>query len=163
MIAKPLKFTIMQDGGFVLRKWTSNSKAFRQRVTIHQQTTRPREQDLTIDSVGSRREAVVNDNTVIASEARECILKPSPNENYQDTIDPSKDRQPENNTSTENEDCAIKILGVSWNVETDEFEYDLKKWMDYAETLTPTRRSVIRLSAKIFDPLGFLAPFIPSC
>ena len=109
-------------------------------MAIHQQTTRPREQDLTIDSVGSRREAVVNDNTVIASEARECILKPSPNENYQDTIDPSKDRQPENNTSTENEDCSIKILSaVSWNVETDEFEYDLKKWMDYAKTLTPTR------------------------
>ena len=128
-------------------------------MAIHQQTTRPREQDLTIDSVGSRREAVVNDNTVIASEAREGILKPSPNENYQDTIDPSKDKQPENNTSRENEDCSIKILGVSWNVETDEFEYDLKKWMDYAKTLTPTRRSVLRLSAKIFDPLGFLAPF----
>ena len=31
--------------------------------------------------------------------------------------------------------------------------------MDYAETLTPARRSVIRLSAKIFDPLGFLSPF----
>ena len=37
---------IMKDGGFVLRKWTSNSKGFRQRVAIHQQTTRPREQDL---------------------------------------------------------------------------------------------------------------------
>ena len=31
--------------------------------------------------------------------------------------------------------------------------------IDFVKTLSPTKHSVLRLSAKIFDPLGFLAPF----
>ena len=53
----------------------------------------------------------------------------------------------------------MKILGVSWNVIWDEFEYDLSKLFEYAKTLPPTKRSVLKLSAKIFDPLGFLSAF----
>ena len=30
------------------------------------------------------------------------------------------------------------------------------------QSLTPTKRSILRLSAKIFDPLGFLSPFVTS-
>ena len=32
--------------------------------------------------------------------------------------------------------------------------------MEYLKTLPPTKRSVLKLSAKLFDPLGLLSPFI---
>jgi hypothetical protein len=56
-------------------------------------------------------------------------------------------------------DSNVKILGVSWNVESDEFEYDLSNLAEYGRTLTPTKHSVLKVSAKIFDPLGFFSAF----
>ncbi len=53
-----------------------------------------------------------------------------------------------------------KILGLNWNVETDEIQYDLSAMVNYASALPPTKRSVLRLTAKIFDPLGLLSPFM---
>ena len=53
----------------------------------------------------------------------------------------------------------MKVPGVSWNVISDEFEYDLSKLFEYAKTSPPTKRSVLKLLAKIFDPLGFLSAF----
>ena len=51
------------------------------------------------------------------------------------------------------------LVGVSWNVISDEFEYELSKLFEYARTLPPTKRSVLKLSVKIFDPLGFISAF----
>ncbi len=52
-----------------------------------------------------------------------------------------------------------KVLGLIWNVKTDQFEYDFSKLLEYMKSLPVTKRSVLKLSAKIFDPLGFLSPF----
>ena len=54
---------------------------------------------------------------------------------------------------------SVKILGLNWNVETDEIQYDLSAMVNYASALPPTKRSVLRLTAKIFVPLGLLSPF----
>ena len=48
---------------------------------------------------------------------------------------------------------------MTWNTESDEFEYGFGELIDLVKTLPSTKRSVLRLSAKIFDLLGFLAPF----
>ena len=37
--------------------------------------------------------------------------------------------------------------------------YNLSNILDYSRTLTFTKRSMLKLSSKIFDPLGLLAPF----
>ena len=53
----------------------------------------------------------------------------------------------------------MKVLGIYWDVIQDEFHYDLSELIKYAEALPATKRSVLTLSAKIFDPIGLLTPF----
>ena len=53
----------------------------------------------------------------------------------------------------------VKILGIHWDVIQDEFYYDLSELIKYAEAIPATKRSVLKLSAKIFDPIGLLTPF----
>ena len=53
----------------------------------------------------------------------------------------------------------VKILGIYWDVIQDEFHYDLSELIKYAEALPATKRSVLKLSAKIFDRIGLLSTF----
>ena len=53
----------------------------------------------------------------------------------------------------------MKILGIYWDVIRDEFQFDLSELIEYAESLPVTKCSVLKLSAKIFDPIGLLTPF----
>jgi len=54
----------------------------------------------------------------------------------------------------------VKILGLTWDTKSDKFCFCLKDAVMFAETLPPTRRSVLKTSSKLFDPLGLLSPFI---
>ena len=54
----------------------------------------------------------------------------------------------------------VRLLGVKWNTEQDEFQFDFKEVTNFVKLLPPTKRSVLRISAKMFDPLGLLSPFI---
>ena len=56
-------------------------------------------------------------------------------------------------------DKLVKTLGVCWNTESDEMSFDFKELIEYANTLRVTKRSLLKLSAKVFDPLGLLSPF----
>ena len=51
-------------------------------------------------------------------------------------------------SSAKVEHPSVKILGKPWDTESEKFEHDLSKLRDF-----------VPLSAKIFDPLGLLAPF----
>ena len=53
-----------------------------------------------------------------------------------------------------------KLLGVLWDSEADELLIDLSELVTYAHNLPVTKRTVLRVSAKIFDPLGLLSPFV---
>ena len=74
---------------------------------------------------------------------------------------PKIDQTPKNptmNLTDALEDKNVNILGLNWNVESDKFHFDLTKLMEYAASLPPTKRSVLKVSAKIFDPIGILTP-----
>ena len=58
-----------------------------------------------------------------------------------------------------NEQSEVKILGLVWDTQTDEFHFDFQGFISYIQSLPSTKRSVLKLSAKIFDPLGILSPF----
>ena len=54
----------------------------------------------------------------------------------------------------------VKLLGVRWNTELDTFQFDFKEVTEFVRSLPPTKRSILRISAKVFDPLGLLSPFV---
>ena len=52
-----------------------------------------------------------------------------------------------------------KILGVLWNLDTDELELEIPSW-DLEGIYT--KRTILSYAAKSFDPFGFSAPIVVS-
>ena len=57
------------------------------------------------------------------------------------------------------DDSKARILGLNWDVETDSLYYEFDEIQRYARMLPPTKRTVLKLVAKIFDPLVPLSVF----
>ena len=53
-----------------------------------------------------------------------------------------------------------KLLGVAWSSQTDEFLFCFSDLIEYAQGLPVTKRSLLKVTARIFDPLGLISPFI---
>ena len=51
-----------------------------------------------------------------------------------------------------------KILGVQWDVAEDEFRFDVTEVATTLQESSPTKRSVVKVTAKFFDPLGVMTP-----
>lgn len=56
-------------------------------------------------------------------------------------------------------DTIVKVLELNSDTASDEFFFDLTELEKYGRSLPATKRSVLKLTAKIFDPIGFLTPF----
>ena len=112
---------MMKDGGFPLRKCTSNSEKFCEMVAVSEQAERHQHQD-----GNSKTDQPISD---------------------------------QDNTSLTSSNNIAKVLGLLWNVQSDDFHFDPMELLQYTSKLPPTKRSVLKLSAKIFDPIGKLAPF----
>ena len=53
-----------------------------------------------------------------------------------------------------------KVLGVLWNPEDDRLTFDITGIAKIAFDLVPTKRNLVSLIGKCYDPLGFLSPMI---
>ena len=51
-----------------------------------------------------------------------------------------------------------KILGITWKENKDILIIDLKELLDGALCYAPTKRSILRVIAGIYDPIGFIQP-----
>ena len=60
-----------------------------------------------------------------------------------DEIDPTKEH---------------KVLGSNCNLSEDTFVLKLSKVVEFARGLEPTKRNVLRIPAKLFDPLALISP-----
>ncbi|RXN15829.1 pao retrotransposon peptidase superfamily [Labeo rohita] len=60
---------------------------------------------------------------------------------------------------TETPGAMLKVLGLVWRTETDDFVFDLTALLDAVAKRENTKRRVLKLSARIFDPMGFLTTF----
>ena len=56
------------------------------------------------------------------------------------------------------EDIFVKVLGMNWNILEDEIIFSFAELYNYASSLPLTKRSVLKVTAKIYDPVGFLSP-----
>ena len=55
---------------------------------------------------------------------------------------------------------SIKVLGMNWDCEKDTFCFKLLNIAEFGQSLEPTKRNVLRLTAKMFDPTGLLSPIL---
>ena len=53
----------------------------------------------------------------------------------------------------------LKVLGLTWRTEQDDFIFDLRNLIDFLKNKSNTKRGVLQAAARIFDPVGFLSPF----
>ena len=67
---------------------------------------------------------------------------------------PLEDREPKLSLSIDGENSTVKTLGVHWNTASDSFSFAVK--LDNQSMYT--RRTVLSDTARIYDPLGWLAP-----
>lgn len=51
-----------------------------------------------------------------------------------------------------------KVLGVRWNVQSDQLIFELSTMAESAITLVPMKRRAIVLIGRFYNPLGFLSP-----
>ncbi|KAK2546895.1 hypothetical protein P5673_033374 [Acropora cervicornis] len=54
--------------------------------------------------------------------------------------------------------CERKILGLNWDVETDTFIFYFDWLVQFARELPLNKRSVLKVVAKLYDPLGLISP-----
>ena len=52
-----------------------------------------------------------------------------------------------------------KVLGVQWDSDSDQLCLEFSQKIELVTSLPPTKRSLLKLAAKIFDPLGCMSPF----
>ena len=52
----------------------------------------------------------------------------------------------------------VRTLGLAWDCDEDQFDFNLAKLVEFSKSLEPTKRNVLRLIVKLWDPLGLLAP-----
>ena len=63
-------------------------------------------------------------------------------------------------TTEETSGAEQKVLGVRWNFVSDQFVFDLREIATLARNIEPTKRNVVSVTAKFYDPMGFLSPII---
>ncbi|XP_064462022.1 uncharacterized protein LOC135372307 [Ornithodoros turicata] len=54
----------------------------------------------------------------------------------------------------------IKVLGLLWDRDTDSLTFSVKRALTLSASHPPTKRTVLKTFSLIYDPLGYLAPFI---
>ena len=61
-------------------------------------------------------------------------------------------------TESERERAHVKVLGVSWSAYDDTLTLDLSELSSIAMDLHPTKRNVVSVVGRFYDPLGYLSP-----
>ncbi|GFY42726.1 integrase catalytic domain-containing protein [Trichonephila inaurata madagascariensis] len=59
-----------------------------------------------------------------------------------------------------NSDSYLKVLGLVWNNSDDTVGLDLRSLLSSLNNKECTKRNVLHTAAKLFDPSGFVSPFL---
>ncbi|GFV88575.1 uncharacterized protein TNCV_1243851 [Trichonephila clavipes] len=55
---------------------------------------------------------------------------------------------------------SLMVLGIIWNLNNDTFKLDAQLLLELIKNLKNSKRCVLKTAAKIFDPIGFISPFV---
>ena len=55
-------------------------------------------------------------------------------------------------------DVTVNLLGLLWDTSADTINFNPKQFLSKSETPLVTKRSVLQMSSKVYDPLGILSP-----
>ena len=119
---------ILGHGSFNLRKFVTNSCTLQQRIDVEEANLR---QEKNVETRTTPTEVEASEETYV-----EATL-------------------PADQSSGPGEQ---KVLGVRWNVLQDQLVFELQGIVETAMRLDPTKRNVVSLIGRIYDPLGFLSP-----
>jgi len=61
-------------------------------------------------------------------------------------------------SSETKKDTVVKVLGMNWETVQDNFFFNFNDLSDYGKSLPATKRSALKLSAMVIEPMGFLSP-----
>ena len=108
---------IFKEGGFNLRKFSSNCKVLQDRIdeAENQNESSPTEESYAQATLGGVNKALKGEQ---------------------------------------------KVLGVIWDIERDEFVVNVESILEEALKTEPTKRNIIRIVSKIYDPMGLISPVI---
>ena len=53
-----------------------------------------------------------------------------------------------------------KVLGINWDIESDEFVYTFENILSLTETLPVTKRNILKIASSFFDPLDLISPIM---
>ena len=73
------------------------------------------------------------------------------------SLSPNEDKSPESPVAGPN---VYKRLGINWDNLKDDFAFDFCELLHHISELPKTKRTVLKLTASLFDPLGLLSPFV---
>ncbi|GFX55003.1 integrase catalytic domain-containing protein [Trichonephila clavipes] len=59
----------------------------------------------------------------------------------------------------EKDNLPYKVLGIAWNSREDFLYFDIKELIDFVSKRIDTKRFILQVLGRIFDPIGFLGPF----
>ena len=108
-----------------------------------------------IQDVIAAQESCANTTKGKATQSEHANQKADPEAVESATEAPRGNATPKNVSSSS---TYVKVLRIRWNeISHDEICYDLSELVEYAKSLP--QRSVLKLSAKIFDPIGLFTPF----
>ena len=122
--------SLTQRGGFNLRKWKTNSKIVQEAINGMNDRANP------ITEHGRTKTITEEDESYTKTTNGPPIAAGSTSEN-----------------------AIVKVLGSIWNTDTNRFMFDLVDLSQHTSLLPTRKRSLLKISAKIFDPLGLLSPF----
>ena len=121
---------ILKEAGFNLRKFYTNSAALQTRVNPDMDQRKP----------------LVNENTKPRSTAIEML---------EETYSSSTLGGAQKLCHSEQ-----KVLGIRWNMSTDQLVINLNDIASVATSLSPTKRNIVSLVGRFYDPLGYLTPVV---
>ena len=131
MLYKKAKLRLA-EGGFNLRKFVTNSPGLMEKIERNESTLSSKlAKDISTSHNSEQPDAVDEDETY-----SKITLGNEP-------------------TTSESEQ---RVLGVNWNFVEDQLVFDLSGIAELAKTFEPTKRNIVRLSAKFYDPLGYMSP-----